>query len=105
MALEQAFTCPGTVKKLRSGPLGKLLEGFCDWLLEHGFTRYTARKHLSNVSHLNEHLGARNGAGWQTLSAQEVNGFLREYPLRARNRGPLDQHLSRVQFSIPGTQY
>ena len=56
MALELVFTCPGTLKKLRSSPLGKLLDGFCDWLLEHGFARYTVRKHLSNVSHLNEHL-------------------------------------------------
>ncbi len=99
MALELVFECPRTLKKLRGGPLGELVEGFCDWLLEHGFTRHTARKHLSNVSHLNEHL-ARNGAGGHTLSAQDVNGFLREYPLQARNRGPLNQHPSRVEFSV-----
>ena len=90
MALELVFECPRTLKKLRSGPLGKLLDGFCDWLLEHGFARQTVRTHLSNVSHLNEHLGARNGAGRQTLSSQAVKGFLREYSLRARNRGPLE---------------
>jgi len=100
MALELAFTSPRTLNKLRSGPLGKLLEGFCDWLLEHGFTRDTARKHLLNVSHLNQHLGARNGADLKSLSWQAVNGFVREYRLRARNRGPLDQHLSRVKFSV-----
>jgi integrase/recombinase XerD len=100
MALELVFQCPRTLKKLRSGPWGRLMEGFCDWLLGHGFARYTARKHLSNVSHLNEYLGARNRAGWQTLSAQDVNGLLKQYPLRARNRGPLDQYLSRVQFSV-----
>ena len=100
MALELAFTSPRTLNKLRSGPLGKLLEGFCDWLLEHGFTRDTVRTHLSNVSHLNQHLGARNGADLKSLSWQAVNGFVREYRLRARNRGPLDQHLSRVKFSV-----
>jgi integrase/recombinase XerD len=100
MALELVFECPRTVEKLRSGPLGGLLDGFCDWLLQHGFARYTVRTHLSNVSHLNEHLGARNGAAWQTLSAQTVGGFLREYPLQARNRGPLEQHLARVRFSV-----
>ena len=99
MALELVFECPRTLKKLRSGPLGELVDGFCDWLLEHGFTRHTARKHLSNVSHLNEHL-ARNGAGGHTLSAQDVNEFLREYRLRARNRGPLEHYLARVQFSV-----
>jgi integrase/recombinase XerD len=100
MALELVFECPRTLNKLRSGPLGKLLDGFCDWLLEHGFARDTIRTHLSNVSHLKHYLGARNGAAWQTLSAQAVKGFLGEYPLWARNRGPLEQHLTRVQFSI-----
>ncbi len=28
MALEQVFDCPRTVRGLRSGPLGSLLEGF-----------------------------------------------------------------------------
>ena len=96
MALELVFECPRTLKKLRSGSLGKLLDGFCDWLLERGFARYTVRQHLSNVSHLNEYLGARNGAGWHTLSSEDVNGFLRQYPLRARNRGPVDHHRSNV---------
>lgn len=100
MALELVFSCPRTLKKLRSGPLGRLLEGFCDWLLEHGFTRYSARKHLCNVSHLNKYLGARNEASWHTLSTQDVNAFVRQYRLWARNRGPLDQHLSRVKFSV-----
>lgn len=100
MALELVFECPRTLKKLRSGPLGKLVDGFCDWLLEHGFARHTARQHLSNISHLNEYLGARNGAGSQTLSSKAVNRFLRDYPLQARNRGPLDQHVSRVEFSV-----
>lgn len=100
MAMEFVFECPRTLNKLRSGPLGKLLEGFCDWLLEHGFTRSTIRNHLSNVNHLNQHLDTRSDAGWQTLSSQDVNSFFKEFSLRARNRGPLDQHLSRVKFSI-----
>ena len=100
MALERVLECPRTIEKLRSAPLGELLDGFCDWLLENGFARFTVRNHLANVSHLNEHLAARNRAGWQTLSAKDVEGFLREYPLRAQNRGPLDHHLFRVQFSL-----
>ena len=57
MALERVFEYPRTLRRLRSGPIGKLLEGFCSWLLEHGFRRGTIRKHLFNVSHLNEYLG------------------------------------------------
>ncbi len=64
MALELVFECPRTLNKVRSGPLGKLLDEFCDWLLERGFARYTVRLYLSNASHLNGYLGARNGAGW-----------------------------------------
>jgi len=57
MALEQVFDCQRTLSRLRTGPLGKLLEGFCLWLLVGGFTRGCIRTHLSNVSHLNEYLG------------------------------------------------
>ena len=34
MALEQVFSCPRTLAKLRANPLGRILEGFCLWLLE-----------------------------------------------------------------------
>ena len=99
MALERVFECPRTLKKLRSGPLGELLDGFCDWLLEHGFARSTVRKHLAKVRHLDEHLNTQNGAGRQTLSSEDVYEILRDYPRSARNRRPLDHHLSRVRFS------
>ena len=56
MALERVFDSPGTLRRLRTGPLGKLLEGFCNWLLDGGFTHGCIRTHLSNVSHLNEYL-------------------------------------------------
>ena len=56
MALEQVFECPTTLKRLRSDPLGTLLDGFCKWLLENGFSRSSIRTHLSGLSHLNDHL-------------------------------------------------
>jgi hypothetical protein len=49
MALEQVFECQRTLRRLRSGPLGKLLEGFCNWLLEHGFSRWTIRMWSNGV--------------------------------------------------------
>ena len=55
MALECVIKCPKTLRRMRSGPLGKFLEGFCNWLLEHGFSCGTIRKHLFNLSHLNKH--------------------------------------------------
>jgi len=81
-------------------PLGKLLEGFCNWLLEHGFSRWTIRKHLFNVSHLNEHLGGTRSRVHQGVSLREVEGFFKAYPLRCVNRKPLEKHLRRVRYSV-----
>jgi integrase/recombinase XerD len=100
MALELVFVCPRTLVKLRSGPLGKLLDGYCDWLLERGFSQSTIRMHLPNVSHLNDYLDTQTVTGRQPLSAKDINGFLREYPLRVRSREPSDNHLCRIQWSI-----
>ena len=100
MALERVFEYPRTLRRLRSGPIGKLLEGFCHWLLEHGFSRGTVRKHLFNVSHLNEHLGGPRSGVHQSVSLREVEGFFRAYPLRCWNRGVREKHLRRVGYSI-----
>lgn len=100
MAIELVFVCPKTLSKLRSGPLGKLLDGFCDWLQKCGFSRSTIRNHLSNVSHLSGYLDEQKVVGQRTLSAEDVNEFLKKYPFRARCRGPSDNHLRRVQWSI-----
>ena len=100
MALERVFEYPRTLRRLRSGPIGKLLEGFCHWLLEQGFRRETVRKHLFNVSHLNEHLGGPRSGVHQTVSLREVEGFFRAYPLRCRNRGLGEKHLRRVGYSV-----
>lgn len=100
MTLERVFECPGTLKKLRSGSLGGRMDGFCDGLLESGFRRGTVRKHLSNVAHLNAYLTTRKWVEGQSLSAQHVSEFLRDYPLQARNRGPLDRHVAGIKASV-----
>ena len=100
MALEQVFECPRTLSRLHSGPLGKLLEGFCNWLLEHGFRRGTIRKHIFNVSHLNEHLGGLKGGICESLSSKDIDGFFNAYSLLCRRRGALEGHIRRVRYSI-----
>ena len=100
MALEQVFECPRTLRRLRSGPLGKLLEGFCNWLLEHGFSRWMIRKHLSNLSHLNEHLGGLSREVLESISSRDVEGFFKAYPLRCLRRETLEGHVRRVRYSI-----
>jgi len=100
MALEHVFECPRTLKRLRKDPLGKLVEGFCNWLLEHGFSRGTIRDHLTNVSHLNEHLGDPGNAVHQEIRARDVEGFFKSYSLRCRKRRTLEKHLRRVGYSV-----
>jgi hypothetical protein len=75
MALEQVFKCSLTLNKLRGGPLGELMDGFCDALREDGFSRSTVRRHLSNVAHLNAYLGARKNIDGQALCAQTISDF------------------------------
>jgi integrase/recombinase XerD len=100
MVLEQVFKCPHTLNKLQTGPLAKLIEGFCRWLLAGGFTRNRIRTHLSIISHLNEHLKKVSTRPRTIVTAKDVEGFFKVYPSRCRNRGPLEDHLRRVRHSI-----
>ncbi|MBL3619353.1 MAG: tyrosine-type recombinase/integrase [gamma proteobacterium endosymbiont of Lamellibrachia anaximandri] len=100
MALEQVFKCPKTLGKLRSGPLGGLLDRFCNALLQAGFTESTIRKHLANVSHLNAYLGAQRHGEEEPLSASIIAEFFSDYPAQARHQRPLEQHLAGVKASI-----
>jgi integrase/recombinase XerD len=100
MALEQAFDCPRTRARLRSAPLGTLLEGFCKSLLERGFSRGSVRLHLVNVSHLNEHLRRPGARMRRTVTTKDIEGFFAAYASRCRNRGPLQDHLRRVRHSV-----
>ena len=100
MTLELVFECPRTLSRLSNGPLGKLLDGFCNWLFSHGYRRGTIRKHLFNVSHLNEHLGAPRCGFRESLSSRDVAGFFKTYPLLCRRQGALQGRVRRVRYSI-----
>ncbi len=100
MALEWVFASPRTLRRLRSGPLEKLLEGFCNWLLEQGFRRHTIRQHLFNVSYLNDHLNGAKREVRQGVSSRDIAGFFRTYPLRCRNRRAPEKHVRRMGYSV-----
>lgn len=50
MCLEQVYQGAAIREKLRSGPLGWLIDGFCRWLLERGAARRTVQEHVSRVA-------------------------------------------------------
>jgi len=100
MALEKIFSCPRTLARLQGGPLGMLLEGFCRWLMDFGFSRSTIRSQLAGVSHFNAYLGTVEDPPRESVTAQDVDGFLRAYPLQCRNRGPLEKHSRSVRWAI-----
>jgi site-specific recombinase XerD len=68
--------------------------------LAEGFTRGSIRKHLSNVSHLNKYLASATARPRATVTAKDIEGFLKAYPSQCRNHGPLEDHLHRVRSSI-----
>jgi len=100
MALEQVFTYSCTLEKLRSEPLGHLLDNFCDALLDQGFSRGSIRLHLGHVSHLNTWLADEKWKWVEYLTQGDVDSFYAAYRLLCRNRGPLESHLRQNRSSI-----
>ncbi len=100
MGLERVFDASWTLRDLRKAPLGSLLEEFCDWLLDRGFTWHTARSHLGRLLHLSRWLAECGWGGAERLSRKEVESFLAVYPERCRCRGVLEEHLKRMRHSL-----
>ena len=100
MSLEFAFEASYTLEKLRCGPLGNTMDGFCDWLLSSGYSRGSIRLIVSHTSHLNQLLESQKKDTTYVLSEKDIDDFFKSYPKYARNRGPLDKHVRRVQWSI-----
>ena len=100
MALEKIFSCPETLATLRSQPLGDLLEDFCLWLIDRGFSHWTIRAHLSRLSHLNSYLSTLTDVPVEILTSRDIEGFFSAYALQCRNRGPLEQHLHYVRWAV-----
>lgn len=100
MALERVFECSQTLKKVRSGPLGRLLEGFCQWLQDCRYSRRAILYHAKNVVHFGDYLSGESDADRAQITEKEVEGFLQEYPSRCQTRGKVENHLRRVRSSI-----
>ena len=99
MTLECVLVCPRTIRKLRSDPLGNLLDGYCDWLLDDGFSPVTIRNHLSKITHLNSYLREKN-AGQLPLTAKDIEDFFKAYLSKAKYQKPSEHRLHNIQWSI-----
>ena len=95
MALEQVFKCPRTLRRLQSDPLGRLAEGFCGWLLGHGFSRSTIRKHLFCLSYLNRHLGDPECGIRESITPRDVKASFKAYSLQCQKIAAREKHVRR----------
>lgn len=100
MALEQVFKCPRTLKRLRNGLLGKFAEGFCGWLLEHGFSRSAIRHHLFYLSHLNGHLNGSECEIRRSITTRDVKASFEAYSLKCQKTGGREKHVRLVGYSV-----
>lgn len=100
MALEQVFECPRTLGRLRSGPLGKLLEGFCSWLLGHGFSRSTIHQHLFCLHRLNKHLVVSDFGMCNSITIEKVKASLAAYSVQCQKAGAGARHLQQMGYSV-----
>ena len=77
MALERVFECSQTLKKVRSCPLGRLLEGFCQWLQDSRYSWRAIRYHVKNVVHFGDYLRGESDADRTQITAKEVECIFR----------------------------
>jgi integrase/recombinase XerD len=99
MALEQVFKSRITLDRLQRKPLGEFTDGFCCWLLEHGFSSTTIRQHLFRLSHVNEYLGTKYGIG-QSIEIRELYAFLEVYSSQCLKKGMLVEHVRPFGHSV-----
>ncbi len=100
MIQESIFSCSRTLEKFYKEPLGPLQEGFCRWLIDQGYARYSIRKHLFCIFHLNDYLANQGLSDYSHLTQRHIRTFLTEQFALARG-GKKEQcrHL-RITFSI-----
>jgi hypothetical protein len=80
--LSVLFAAPARVQALRSGPFGLELEGFAEYLCQHGYSKISARRHLRSAEHF-AHWAHRQGLSVDSFNANTTSCF--------------DRHLSRCR--------
>ncbi len=97
---ESIFSSSRTLEKFRKEPLGPLQEGFCQWLINHGYTRYTIRKHLYCIFYLNDYLVDQGLSDYSHLTQHHIRAFLTEHFGRSTGGKKEQARHLRITFSI-----
>ena len=100
MTLEKFVTNPETRSKLCNGPLAHLINGFCFWLQEFGFSHNLICKHLLNISRFNDYLAGINPQSLAVVTSQDIDGFFKDYFLPCHNRAISPHHLKCIHYSV-----
>lgn len=92
--LEEYFSAPKTLRRLRTGPSVSYIDGFADALKRAGYSKASAIRYLRNAAHLGQ-FTKRVGGGLGTIDVNTLKAFCRHLS-RCRcplsNGGRTDHH-------------
>jgi site-specific recombinase XerD len=77
MALERVWERAAWVDRIRDRPFGKIVDGFCQWLLDRGYARGTVRARTQAVRHLDNYITQRGDAAPEPLGSDLIAAFLK----------------------------
>ena len=100
MIIEQYITCPETRSKLCKGPLAHLINGFCFWLKDLGFSHGLIYLHLLNISRFNDYLAEVYPQSLTVVSSLDVDDFFKNYFLPCHKRAISTHHLKSIHYAL-----
>lgn len=93
--LEEFFSCPVALRRLRDGALGSHIDAFATLLSEGGYAKATGIRKIRQVSHLGQWL-TRRRVGLGGLNEQTVTKFLNEQKRHLRSPHGVRSTLSQL---------
>lgn len=106
--LSHYFTYPGVLRRMRRGPLGRVIDCIASGLDRAGYTRLSARRYLSLMASFSRYAGHAGCVRVQQIDRELVERFLRRRSLSrattstARSAlGHVLRHLGRPAAAVP----
>ena len=95
MALEQVFKCQRTIGKILNSLVADFAEGFCEWLLENGFSRSAIRHHFFRLSHLPHHFKTK-----KCITQKQIKASFEAYVSLCSKNGGRDRFVRQMGYSV-----